>query len=703
MRSTLIHSILIVTILFASAPLAVAEQPARTLQFYVAGNGNDSWSGRFPAPNAAGTDGPFATLERARDEIRKLKKSDGLPRGGVDVIVRRGAYCMDGPFGLSAEDSGTSDAPISYAACEGEEVRLVGGRRVTGFRPVTDPSILKRLDESARGNVLQANLKALGIFDFGSPSGGGVGLFFRDAPMTLARWPNEGFVYIVEEAGGDKYDIRGTKGDRIGRWVYDGDRPKRWNDENDVWVHGYWFWDWSDQRHKIKSIDTEKRIIEVEPPYHGYGYRKGQWYYAFNVLAEIDSPGEWYVDRETGILYFWPPAPIDSGQTVVSVLPTMVTMNDVSHVTLRGMVVEALRGNAITMSGGTQNRIVGCTIRNTGGNAVTVSGGAQHSVVGCDIYQMGAGGISLSGGDRKTLTPAGHCAENNHIYNYAGWYRMYRTAISLNGVGNRASHNLIHNAPHMAIGFSGNDHLIEFNEIHSVCYESNDAGAIYAGRDWTMRGTVIRYNYMHDVSGFRGKGCVGVYLDDMWCGTEIYGNLFYRVTRAAFIGGGRDNVVENNLFVDCNPALHIDNRAQGWASDTVGTTMKERLDVMPYKEPLWSERYPALVNVWEDDPAAPKGNRVVRNVSFGGKWDGVQGGARKYQTIKDNFIDKDPRFATPERIGDDKEPCAVDFALKPGSPAFRVGFKALPLDRMGLFEDESRASWPVVHHVRRSD
>jgi len=529
---------------------------------------------------------------------------------------------------------------------------------VTGFAPVTDPVILNRLDESARGNVLQASLKALGITDFGSPAGGGLELFFLDNPMTVARWPNEGFVHIVEEAGGDKYDVRGRKGDRIGKWVYDTDRPTRWAEENDVWVHGYWFWDWSDQRHKVKSIDTEKRIIEVEPPYHGYGYRKGQWYYAYNILAEIDSPGEWYVDRETGILYFWPPKPIDSGEAVVSVLPTMVTMNDVSHVTLRGMIIEAARGTAVTVSGGTQNRIVGCTIRNAGGGAVSISGGTHHGVVGCDIYQMGAGGISLNGGKRETLTPAGHFAENNHIHDYGRWHRMYRTAVSLNGVGNRASHNLIHDAPHIAIGFSGNDHVIEFNEIHSVCHESNDAGAMYAG---------------------------------------------YRVTRAAFIGGGRDVVVENNLFVDCRPALHIDNRAQGWASDHVDTTMKERLDAMPYKQPPWSTRYPALVNVWEDEPAAPKGNRVIRNVSFGGKWDGVQDGARKYQTIEDNLVDENPRFAAPERIGEDKEPRAVDFALKPDSPAFTVGFKALPLDQMGLFEDETRASWPVVHRGRRDE
>ena len=112
-------------------------------------------------------------------------------------------------------------------------------------------------------------------------------------------------------------------------------------------------------------------------------------------------------------------------------------------------------------------------------------------------------------------------------------------------------HNLIDNAPHQAIGFAGNDHLIELNEIHTVCYESNDAGAIYAGRDWTMRGTAIRHNYFHDISGFEGRGCVGVYLDDQFSGTEVFGNLFYKVTRAAMIGGGRDCTIANNIFVDC--------------------------------------------------------------------------------------------------------------------------------------------------------
>ena len=110
-------------------------------------------------------------------------------------------------------------------------------------------------------------------------------------------------------------------------------------------------------------------------------------------------------------------------------------------------------------------------------------------------------------------------------------------------------------------------------------------------------------------------------------------------------------------------------------------TMKERLDAMPYKSELWRERYPNLVTVWEDEPAAPKGNRVVHNVSWGGKWDGVQEGARPYQSIEDNLVDQDPGFATPDRFGDALQPRATDFALKPDSPAFGVGFKALPLDQ----------------------
>ena len=114
---------------------------------------------------------------------------------------------------------------------------------------------------------------------------------------------------------------------------------------------------------------------------------------------------------------------------------------------------------------------------------------------------------------------------------------------------------------------------IEFNEIHHVCLETGDVGAIYTGRDWTLRGNVIRHNFIHHTGGV-GMGSMGIYLDDCVSGTQIYGNVFCKVHRAAFIGGGRDYKVENNIFVDCTPAVELDGR--GLSKRPSGTTWSTR-------------------------------------------------------------------------------------------------------------------------------
>jgi hypothetical protein len=664
---------------------------AGELRLYVSPSGNDAWSGTVAEANAAKSDGPFASLERARDEIRKRKQAGGLPEGGVTVWIAGGVYERNRAFELGPADSGTEKSPIVYRGQPAAEVRLIGGKRVTGLRPVADPAVLGRLDPAARGKVLQADLKAQGITDYGQPSGGGIELFFQDKPMTVARWPNQGFIKIAQVLGKTPVDVRGTKGCAEGIFTYEGDRPRRWAGEKDVWLHGYWFWDWADQRQRVEAIDPQKRTITLARPHHGYGYRNGQWFYAYNVLAELDEPGEWYLDRQAGILYFWPPAPIGDGQAIVSIVPMLVRLQGVSHVSVRGLVLEATRDTAVAISGGSHDRIVGCTIRNGGRDAVSASGQA-HAVVGCDIYQMGEGGISLSGGDRKTLTPAGLAAENNHIHHYGRWKPMYSAGISTSGVGNRAAHNLIHHAPHQAIGFGGNDHVIELNEIHNVCFESNDAGAIYAGRDWTMRGTVIRHNYLHHIYGFQKRGCVGVYLDDMFCGTDIIGNVFYQVPRAAFIGGGRDCRVENNVFVDCNPALHIDARALGWAGYHAQGWIKEgrekgTLSGTRYRDPPYRDRYPQLPGILDDDPAAPKGNVVARNVCWQGRWDAIEAKARPLVTLKDNLVQVDPHFVDAAKL---------DFRLRDDSPAWKLGFQRIPMEKIGLYRSDERATWPVA-------
>ncbi len=300
MRCTLL--VLLITL---TPGLMTAAEP---LCLHVSLSGKDDWSGRLPQPNTARDDGPLASLSGARDAVRGLIAA-GLPDGGVEVLVQGGTYTLDAPVAFSTQDSGSEHSRIVYRAVSDQDVRLLGGKLVTNWQQVSDPNIVKRLDESARGQVVQADLKQLGVGEFGSPAGGGIELFFGGQAMTLARWPNDDFMRIKRVLGEREVNVRGTKGCVEGIFEYEGERPRRWIDEPDAWVHGYWFWDWAEQRHGVKSIDPERHVIEVKTPYHNYGYRDKQWFYAFNLLSEIDQPGEWYVDRERGMLYFWPPGP----------------------------------------------------------------------------------------------------------------------------------------------------------------------------------------------------------------------------------------------------------------------------------------------------------------------------------------------------------------------------------------------------------
>jgi hypothetical protein len=355
--------------------------------------------------------------------------------------------------------------------------------------------------------------------------------------------------------------------------------------------------------------------------------------------------------------------------------------------------VEAGRGSAFVVKGGTNVRVVACTIRNMGNWAVKVYGGTRHGVVGCDVYQTGQGGVHLEGGDRKTLTPAGHYADNNHIHHTARWDPVYQQGITVFGVGNRATHNLIENVPHIAIGFTGNEQTIEYNEIHSSVFQSNDAGAIYTSppnETWSMRGHKIRYNYLHNIHGFQNKGCIGVYLDDCFSSADISGNIFYDVATAILIGGGRDNIMANNLFLNCGRAFSIDARGLGWAKGVGDFATKELIE-LNYKQPPWSTKYPELLNILEDEPLAPKGNVMARNICWGGPWGRTQREAEPLVTFEDNLIDVDPRFAG--------NPPA-DFRLADDSPAHEIGFQPIPFDKIGVYESDDRASWPVEHTLR---
>jgi hypothetical protein len=594
------------------------------------------------ADAASGGDGgqrtPFHTLTEARDFIRNRPNSNDA----VTVHIGSGVYRLDGTFELTAEDGGSAEGPVTWRAEQFGQARIHGGITLSAnaFQPVADESVRSRLDESVRDQVR--------VFDLSSAVPGefeGFRTAFRGAPvgpwlyvdgqrMTLARWPNAD----ADESGWASFSRAIDTGlpepesadaarhkTRPGAFEFDDPRPAHWNLDEGVWLQGYWTHDWSDEVIRVAAYDPQRRAIALAAPHH-YGIKGKTWgaakrrFFALNALEELDAPGEWYLDRKRKRLYYYPGGePQDASIVLATLNQPLLKITGARHLTIEGLAFEYGHSDGIVLQETQHVQIVGCVIANLAGGGVSVSG--SHNIVqSCDLYNLGTKGISLNGGDRRSLTLAGNQAVNNHIHHYALFQRTYAPGIGVGGCGQIVRHNCIHDAPHNAVLYGGNEHLFELNEVYRVVMETGDAGAFYTGRDWTSQGNVLRHNYIHDLGGGEAShvNTMGVYLDDCDCGDTVQGNVFYRAGRAIMIGGGRDNPVLNNLVIDCPIGLHIDARGMTWPQwnnpNEAGWQLDAKARAMNYRNPPWSERYPHLAAIMDDFPREPLYNPIRRNV-----------------------------------------------------------------------------------------
>jgi hypothetical protein len=670
----------------ARTTIPVIDQYAA--EVHVAPDGNDAADGSRVHP--------FLTLARARDAVRALKA--GGQTGAICVRIRSGEYPMTETLVLTAEDSGTAEAPVVYRAEELGKAVLYGGARVSGFKPVTDPTILARLPEEGRAQVWQADLRAQGITDYGALRvRGGIGqppppptleVFVDGKPMTLARWPNQGFVGIREliEPGSAKDGTPSVFG-------YLDDRHARWTQANDAWLLGYWHFLWADATIKVGTIDTQAKTITTAKPYN-YGNRgmnngQGIIYYAFNLLEEIDQPGEWYLDREAGMLYLYPPQDLSKATVEIGMhAGPMVTFDKVSHVRLEGLVLDLARANGIQVVDSSDCLIAGCTVKRFAGTGITVNGGARFGVFGCDLHTLGRKGVELSGGNRETLEPAGHFVENCQIHFFGRVDRTYTQAVTLGGVGNRLSHCLLYDCPTSVISLGGNDHVMEYNDVHSAVQESDDQGGVDMWGNPTFRGNIFRYNRFRSVgktgSEHAAHGQAAIRFDDTISGQLVYGNILYRSSNGNFgavqMNSGRDNLFDNNLFIDNRHAI-----SGGWSPGNQHWKLtQEGKKAGAYTTPLYLERYPAIATMFDRNGQ----NMFWRNVFW-------QCGtiARRPANLEmfENAIladEEDPKFV---------DLAAGDFTLRADSPVFqRIAFRPIPVAEIGLYAHPLRASWPVV-------
>jgi len=551
------------------------------------------------SPDGSTTNG--MTLEKAVAAIPLL--SD---RGtDVEIVLHGGIYTLEKPIEFTKMNGAMAEtAPGKYVsrvivrAADGENVLLTGGKVLKNFVPW-------------KNGIFKTNVREQGL------EGVEFKVLVADGErQRMARFPN--FDPENPYAGGWAY----ADGEFIPMYQTVEDEPKNllhykaedareWRRPEELRVMVFPRYNWWNNQVRVKAIDREKRLITLAANC-SYAIRPNDRYYIENALEELDAPGEWYLDREDGTLYFYPPRNPETGKdrtleemnqmtVTAQVGQCLFRLTETRGVEFRGLTLENASREAAAVTKCSDVVFTDCAIRNVGcysSTALYFNQCARCGVKRSEISFIGGTAIGLGGGEKVTLTPGENFVEDCVIHHTGIDYKQ-GVGVSMTGVGNRVSHCEMHDCPRFGIGFGGQNHVIEFNHIHHVNLETCDTGAIYTGgRDWiSAYGTQVRYNYFHDVLGFGWNAekktwesphfCWGVYLDDNTGGVDVYGNVVVGCIRGLIhLHNGRDNQIWNNIFVDGTLNQF---EASGWT-----VTSKS-----------WNDHFPTMVKGYESVADAP--------------------------------------------------------------------------------------------------
>jgi hypothetical protein len=634
-------------LLLLAALSAMSGSFAQAILYVDARNGSDNNDGSVSAP--------FATIHKARSAVRELKKKNGFSGATVEVTGNFDIPAADSFFSLSKQDSGLDAArPIVWqAGKKGATITGAHHLKASDFKIVADESVLERLRPEARGKVWECDLKKLGVKKLSRlprqfTQWSEMELFAHGKDMTIARYPNTGWLEIpkIIDRGVNPVDRKTGEwenGARGGVFAYEGTAPERWDVAKGVYMKGFWCHDWSCETLRVAKIDTGKKEITSEG-IHKYGIgNSSKWhtakrrYIVYNLLEELDAPGEWFVDREKCVLYFMPDEHGFKDVYLSMRKVPLVSVTDAKHIVLRGFKFKYTTGDAVNVAKCDGVILDDIEVSYTSSRAIAFSGCFNSVLKNSLVYQIGGTGVSLSGGNRKTLVPGNNRVTNCEMHHCARLSRISGPCLTFNGCGNTVDHNYFHDTPYIAVTYGGNNHVFEFNEIACAMMESGDGGGVYTGRDWGSQGNIVRWNHFHHfgaagVEWRKSQGVapefeplketvmvMGLYLDDCDSGDTVYGNIFHKAGWAMFCGGGRDNKWRNNLALDCTSAAQLDVRGLRRARPGEGTKdgwdLLAKIQSFDYKNPPWSTAYPWLVNVMENDPKLPIGTEFTGNVA----------------------------------------------------------------------------------------
>lgn len=545
--------IITLMMLLALCLSAVARKAPAEVRFYVSLQGKDT--------NRGTQSRPWRTLETAAAKVQAyMTKNPGtaviLEFAGGEYSVRD-SVCFEG-----------LNSALTLTSAPGQEAVFVGDVTVSGWGKVTDPKASERIPSEALPKVLEADLKACGVEDFGcvDKQKNRPDLYLNGKRQTLSRWPDAGFTNSGRAVGptdlGDTWiHVHGTQ---EGILEYKDARIETWMEEDQPYMFGYWYWDWYDEYHSLAAIDKEKKVMTLSEPWNRrYGYRDNCRFYGLNLLCELDHPGEYYIDRKSGKIFWYAPEDFRNGSDEVkfSVFnrDCIISVKDCEDFSIKGITMRGCRNGAVSVSGGKGNLISDCHFSRFGYTVLSITGGYGHKVDGCLLEELGCGGALLDGGDRKTLEASGYEFTNTIVDNFSLFKRTYMPAVLFRGVGLEISHCLFQHSSSSALRLEGNDVNVEYCQFFDLVTESDDQGGIDSYFNYTFRRLVFRYNHWKNIRGGMFAGAAAIRFDDIISGNIVYGNVFEGCGGGHFggvqINHGRDNYIFNNVFYDCPGAV----------------------------------------------------------------------------------------------------------------------------------------------------
>ena len=642
--------------------------------FYVATDGDDGWSGKLPEAEAGRADGPFATIARARDAVRALI-AGAESSGPVTVMVRGGTYFLDETIVLGPEDGGTEDGPVTYAAYPGETPVISGGRKIEAdWQPHDGEVVVCVIPEVAAGEWYFRQL------------------FANGERQTRASLPQEGHYFAAEPV--DETAFKYAPG-----------HFRQFHNLADV--ETVVFHSWNEARLLISELDEEERIVRFRDTHaaHPLGWGGGQGpnrYIIENVLEGLQQPGDWYLDRHSGELYYWPDGDVGKMEFIAPVLNQLIRVEGglkerhAQHLVIRGFtfchtdwplpeqgypdcvdVGDIVDPSAITFENVRHCAFEENCVKSVGTYALELTGDGNR-IVGNEIFDIGGGGVICRsyGAERNTIS-------YNHIH-HCGVVYPSTVGINIDDGGGEIRHNLIHDIAHSGIYTRhwATDHqaeqrenqeqglIIEYNEIFDVMQRINDGGGLFV-RDSNM---IIRNNLIHDVFSFSDR-CPGwgIYLGCETRDTVVENNIVYRAREAVHVWFYDRHVrIENNMFMDGEISQINYNNTTELRHDNITT----RRNIFCY-----SGDDSVLFKVDRDRSLPRKSDYNLFYRTDGGEVgnDGFPGCESMAEWRAHGFdthsIVADPLFV---------DPAKDDYRLKPESPAFALGFKEIDMSTVGL-------------------